>query len=123
MTLLTPLSGKLPTNAARLTPCRRCDMLVSMTHRLPEWALTAGRPDAEKIIKYVTRYGYAKEVDDEFYIEPKLFEDYPAVFILLGNYMISQMSDKYGDLIDKGKVHGYRDDDGKLQYRMDDDVE
>lgn len=110
-------------SAAPLTGCRGRDRLVNMTDRLPEWALTAGRPDAEKIIKYVTRYGYAKEEDGSMFIEPKLFEDYPAVFILLGNYMISQMTDKYSDIIDQGKVHGYRDDEGKLHYRMDDDVE
>lgn len=93
-----------------------------MTETLPDWALSAGQPDADKIIKYVTRYGYITEVDGETYVEAKLFEDYPAVFMLLGNFMISQMTEKYSEIIDQGKVHAYRDDEGKLEYRMDDDV-
>lgn len=109
-------------SAAPLTHPPTRDRLVSMTQRLPDWALTAGRPDAEKIIKYVTRYGYVTEVDGETFVEPKLYDDYPAVFMLLGNFMMSQMTDKYAGIIDDGKVHAYRDEEGKLEYRMDEDV-
>lgn len=89
-----------------------------MTDTLPTWALTDGQPDADKIIKNLKRYGYL----NGDHIEPKLNEDYPALFNLLANFMLSQMAEKYAGIIKQGKVQGFRDDDGNLQYRMDDDV-
>lgn len=99
------------------------DRLIGMTDALPRWALSDGRPDAEKIIKYLYRYGYVKDVDGETFIDQKLNEDYPEVFQLLYNYQMSSMVDKYTEMIDQGKFHAYRDDDDNLKYRMDDDVE
>jgi len=90
---------------------------------LPSWAVTDGRPDAEKIMKNLYRYGYAIELDGEVFIDKKLNQDYPALFHLLYNYKMSQMTEKYTDMISEGKFEAYRDGEGKLKYRMVDESE
>lgn len=96
-----------------------------MTHTdaLPDWAVSNGQPDAEKIIKYLYRYGYVAEIDGATFIDKKLYEDYPSVYELLYNYKMSGLVQKYSQKISEGKFEAYRDENGELKYRMDDDIE
>jgi len=75
------------------------------------------------MIKYLYRYSYITEKDGRAFVHKSLEEDYPAVYNLLLNYQMSTLVDKYTDMIDKGHFEAYRDDEGKLKYRMVDEVE
>lgn len=68
-------------------------------------------------------YGYIMDKDGSTFVDKKLADDYPAVYKLLYDYKMSTLAKKYTDMIKEGKFEAYRDDDGKLKYRMDDDIE
>lgn len=106
-----------------MTRARRARRLADMTDTLPPWAVTNGQPDAEKIIKHLNMYGYIMDKDGSTFVDKKLADDYPAVYKLLYDYKMSTLAKKYTDMIKEGKFEAYRDDDGKLKYRMDDDIE
>lgn len=86
---------------------------------MPDWALTNGAPDGDKIIRNLNLYGYIEQTENGTKIKPELNDDYPKLFELLVAYQASMVAREYTKKFDDGKIVGYYDEDGNHRYRVD----